>query len=124
MDQAAVPYAIATSAIRAKLEMSLDTLGLRARFRVTATADDVEHSKPDPAVFLLCARRLGLAPPRLAVFEDSVNGIEGANAAGMFSIGIVGTFPREQLSHARVLIGDFREIDCHALSRWLDGHAQ
>ena len=47
------------------------------------TADDVEHGKPAPDMFLLAARKMGVAPERCLVFEDGEPGIQAAKAAGM-----------------------------------------
>ena len=50
------------------------------------TAEDVVHGKPDPEVFLIGAKKAGVAPEKTAVFEDSFNGIRAAHAAGTFPI--------------------------------------
>jgi beta-phosphoglucomutase-like phosphatase (HAD superfamily) len=48
----------------------------------------VERVKPAPDLFLLAATRLGVAPERCVVFEDSPNGIRAARAAGMRCVAI------------------------------------
>ena len=68
--------------------LTLDQLGCRALFEVVVTAD-VVRGKPDPEVFLACARGLHASPARCAVIEDAVPGVEAANRAGMFSIALV-----------------------------------
>ena len=42
-----------------------------------------DRGKPAPDMFLLAARRMGVAPERCLVFEDAEPGIRGARAAGM-----------------------------------------
>jgi len=120
LDLARIPYAVATSAIRAKLETSLAAVGLKDRFKTVLSADDVTVSKPDPAIFLLAAKRLALEPRRIVVFEDTVNGVLAANRAGMFSVAISGTFPRDQLSGACRIIDSLREVGVPDLKRWID----
>jgi HAD superfamily hydrolase (TIGR01509 family) len=44
------------------------------------------RSDPDPEAFLLAVARLGVAPERCLVFEDTQMGIEAATAAGMASV--------------------------------------
>lgn len=44
------------------------------------------HGKPATDVFLLAARRLGLAPQKCYVFEDSPNGVQTGMAAGCVTI--------------------------------------
>jgi HAD superfamily hydrolase (TIGR01509 family) len=120
LEAARVPYAISTAAVRAKIDLSLSVLGLAHRFPIITSLDDVSAGKPDPAVFLLSAKRLGLSPDRLIVFEDSINGVVAANRAGMYSVGVTGTFTREQLSEARQVIADLRSISVPLLENWLN----
>ncbi len=44
--------------------------------------DMVKEAKPNPAIFLLAARRLGVEPEACVVLEDSFNGIKAAAAGG------------------------------------------
>jgi HAD superfamily hydrolase (TIGR01509 family) len=120
---ASIPYAIATAAARAKIDLTLATLGLADRFPIITSRDDVAAGKPDPALFLLSAKRLGLAPQRIVVFEDSINGVVAANRAGMFAIGVVGTFSREQLSRAQRVIETLDQVAPALLRKWLDGQS-
>ena len=82
--------AVASSAPRLNLEAVLEVAGIATYFEAMAAAEDVAVSKPDPAVFLLAAARLGVPPPRCVVVEDAPAGIEGARRAGMHSVGICG----------------------------------
>ena len=50
----------------------------------------VKHGKPAPDIFFYAADKMGVAPERCAVIEDSPAGIEGAVAAGMAAIGFLG----------------------------------
>ena len=52
-------------------------------FEAIAAGDEVAAKKPAPDVFLLAARRLGIAPARCLAFEDSANGLKSALGAGM-----------------------------------------
>ncbi|TWT13291.1 HAD family phosphatase [Planomicrobium sp. CPCC 101079] len=62
---------------------NLKKLGLYEYFECVKTSDDVEHVKPDPALYLLAAECLGLTPEECLVFEDSANGAMAAKRAGM-----------------------------------------
>lgn len=64
---------------------SLRAAGLLDCFedRCIVTQDDVTRSKPDPEIFLLAAKRMGIEPTACVVFEDSVLGMQGARAVGM-----------------------------------------
>ncbi len=47
------------------------------------SSDEVAAGKPAPDVYLLAASRLGVAPERCLVVEDSLNGVRAGKAAGM-----------------------------------------
>ena len=83
-----VPRAVGTSASRYDVEGLLTRTGLRARFEVVVAAEDVRRGKPDPEVYLLAARGLGVAPGHCLVFEDAVVGVRAARSAGMRAIGV------------------------------------
>ncbi len=60
-----------------------DGTGLETVFEVVVSSDEVERGKPEPDVYLEAARRLGVAPERCLVVEDSINGVRAARSAGM-----------------------------------------
>ncbi len=78
-----LPCAVASSSPRWWVEGWLNDLGLVRHFHHLTTADEVEKVKPAPDLFLLAARRLGVAAPEAVVFEDSLNGLKAAQAAGI-----------------------------------------
>lgn len=80
------PVAIASSAHREVIDAALDATGLAATFRVVVSADEVEHGKPAPDVYLVAAERLGVDPISCLVVEDSYNGVRAARAAGMTTV--------------------------------------
>jgi mannitol-1-/sugar-/sorbitol-6-/2-deoxyglucose-6-phosphatase len=61
----------------------LDALGLASAFEVIHSAEEEARGKPDPAVYLTTARKLGIEPERCIAVEDSPNGLLSAKAAGM-----------------------------------------
>lgn len=77
------PVAIASGGPRTVVHRSLEITGLAALFPVVVTADDVEHGKPAPDMFLLAAERMGVPPALCLVFEDAEPGMRAAEAAGM-----------------------------------------
>ena len=52
------------------------------------TADDVQHGKPAPDIFLEAARRLGVPEEKCCAFEDGELGLQSARAAGMTVIDV------------------------------------
>jgi beta-phosphoglucomutase len=73
----------------------LDRTGLGGEFDAVVDGNDISRSKPDPEVFLLAARRLGLAAAECLVVEDAMAGIEAGRRAGMavFGIGTLENLP-------------------------------
>ena len=83
--------AVASSSSQSALRFKLSRTGLDKPFGAHIySAELVGRGKPDPAVFLHAAGRLGIDPAGCAVVEDSVNGILAAKRAGMSAIGFVG----------------------------------
>jgi HAD superfamily hydrolase (TIGR01509 family) len=78
--------ALASSAHPEIIAATLAACGLDGTFDAVVSADDVGRGKPHPDVFLEAARRLGAAPERCVVIEDSLNGILAARAAGMVAV--------------------------------------
>jgi HAD superfamily hydrolase (TIGR01509 family) len=82
--------ALASSAPRPNIDAAFDSLAALGRYLDTVvSADEVGRGKPDPAIFLEAARRLGVPPGRCIVVEDAPAGLEGARRAGMRSIGVL-----------------------------------
>ena len=78
-----LPMAVASGGERRVVMSTLRQIGLLDVFDTLVTADDVEHGKPAPDIFLEAARRLGVPPATCIVFEDGDPGIEGARRAQM-----------------------------------------
>jgi putative hydrolase of the HAD superfamily len=78
-----LPCAIASSSPRWWVEGWLNDLGLMEHFHHLTTVDDTGKVKPDPSLFLLAAERLGVATDEAVIFEDSLNGLNAALAAGI-----------------------------------------
>lgn len=73
-----IPMAVASSGQRASVVKSLQAATLFHLFDYCITAEDVTEHKPSPEVFLTAAAKLGVAPNKCLVFEDSDEGIEAA----------------------------------------------
>ena len=73
----------------------LERVGLNGLIDALVDGNHIKASKPDPEVFLLAAKALGVAPEECVVVEDAAAGIEAARRAGMavFGIGEPGSLP-------------------------------
>lgn len=63
-------------------------LKLEKFFDAVVDGSEVERAKPDPALFLKAAQKLGIAPESCVVVEDAGAGILSARRAGMRTVGI------------------------------------
>ena len=81
-----IKYALGSASKNAPL--ILEKVGLLNRFTAIVDGNDVSKAKPDPEVFLIGAKKLGMKPENCVVVEDAIAGIQAANAAKMISIGI------------------------------------
>ncbi len=101
--QAGCKVGLATMSYCSQVQRVLSVLGLLGEFDFVASRDDVEHGKPDPEIYLLVARELGVSPQECLVIEDSPSGVKAALAAGMHVIAVSTPFTREAL-HAGGLL--------------------
>ena len=75
--------ALASSTNGGAVERQLTNAGVIDFFETRTTGEMVEHSKPDPEIYLMACRSLGLEPEQCVAVEDSANGIKSAAAAGL-----------------------------------------
>lgn len=66
----------------------LEKTKLAGKFDAVSCGLDTTKSKPDPEVFLIAAKKLGVAPCGCVVVEDSDAGIEAAKTGGMYAIAV------------------------------------
>ena len=57
--------------------------GIADYFQVVVGGDMVTHSKPNPEIYLIAGKELGVDPESTYAIEDSLNGIRSAYGAGM-----------------------------------------
>lgn len=76
-------------------------------FQVIVTGDMIEHSKPQPDIYLLACRKLDVSPEEAYAVEDSPNGIRSAYSAGMKPIMVPDMVePDEEMRKLSFLICD------------------
>ncbi len=90
---------IASSAPAQNIHRIVNLLGINNLIPDFISGDDL-LGKPDPAIFNLAAKSLGIANKACFVIEDSPLGIQAAHAARMYCVGIASTFNSKKLSAA------------------------
>ncbi len=66
----------------------LGRVGIARLFDAIVDGTKVSRAKPDPEVFVVGCKELGLEPADCVVFEDAEAGVQAALAAGMRVVGI------------------------------------
>ncbi|MEU0472882.1 HAD family hydrolase [Streptomyces olivaceus] len=105
-------YCVASSGSHERIRVGHRKTGLDRWFddgRIFSS-QDVGRGKPAPDLFLYAAERMGVAPARCVVVEDSPLGVQAAVAAGMDVYGFTGMTPAARLAGATRLFGDMGDL--------------
>ncbi|MFF0539737.1 HAD family hydrolase [Streptomyces coelicoflavus] len=107
-----VAYCVASSGSHERIRVGHRKAGLDRWFddRRIFSSQDVGRGKPAPDLFLHAAGRMGVAPERCAVIEDSLLGVQAAVAAGMDVYGFTAMTPAAKLAGATRLFADMGEL--------------
>jgi len=93
-----------SGALTDEIELGLKSLGVRELVEKIISAEDTNVSKPDPEGYLMGVEWLrpliGDAAERALVFEDSVDGIRAAKAAGLPTVAVAHSYTLPQLEEA------------------------
>ena len=103
--------AIATSGTLEKSRAVLQAAAVLYQKMVYINGNDVTHKKPNPALFLLAAERMGIEPSHCVVIEDAPNGIQAAKAAGAKCIAVTNSAGADKLQEADLICDSLKQID-------------
>lgn len=123
MAERGLALALASGSGMPVIDAVLGRFGLGGRFACVATALDDALGKPNPAVFLRTAGRLGVEPVACLVLEDSLNGCIAAKAARMRVIAVPEAHNQadERFAIADLRLGSLVELASVALDELLGG---
>jgi HAD superfamily hydrolase (TIGR01509 family) len=113
LDGLKAPFCVASSGEPARMRFTLGMTGLLPRFEGRMfSAVEVPRGKPAPDLFLHAARRMGAAPARCAVVEDTAVGVRAGAAAGMtvFGYAVMSDPDALRAAGAAHVFGDMREL--------------
>jgi beta-phosphoglucomutase len=121
-----LPLAVASGALRQEIETILSAAGLLKHFAVIISAEDVDHGKPEPEIFLKALARLNaqvedghpIDAADCLVIEDSKEGIRGARRAGMKCLAVSNSHPTELLQEANAVVRSLEEVDLALLEQF------
>ena len=113
-----VPFCVASSGPRSKIEENLRTTNLYPHFvDKIFSAYEVKSWKPDPGLFLAAANHFGVAPRDCIVVEDSFVGVSAGIAANMTVLGLDVAVDSGSLSMASEVFGSLDEIHDYFVSQ-------
>ncbi len=118
LQRAGFRQAVASSAPQANIDVLLDVTRLRPFFDAVVSAARLP-GKPDPAVYLEAARRLGVVPARCVVVEDATAGVEGARRAGMRCIAVTTTNSAANLAAADLVVDSLEMVSAETFAKLL-----
>jgi beta-phosphoglucomutase len=111
--------AIGSSAPRRNIDLILRMTQTAPLFSAVVAMEDTRRGKPDPEVFLLGAKQIGVLPERCIVLEDAPAGIQAAKAGKMRAVGVtfVGHHPAEklQVAGADLVVKSLEEVSVNRL---------
>jgi HAD superfamily hydrolase (TIGR01509 family) len=117
---AGIPAWVVSSSYHAWVDGHLARLGIAGLFDRTVCREDAARAKPFPDLYLKACELAGVEPCDAVALEDSVNGLEAANAAGLLSVAVPNKLTaRLDLSHAHCAIASLEELSVDILSIWL-----
>ena len=113
-----LPLAVASGALRDEIETILTTAGLINHFKAIVSAEDVEHGKPEPEIFLKALAALNqqnngraIAAADCIVIEDSKEGVRGARRAEMKVLAVTNSHPAELLNEATAVVKSLEDVE-------------
>jgi beta-phosphoglucomutase-like phosphatase (HAD superfamily) len=103
---------VGTAGDRHNIAFAYGNLKMDVAPLATVGGDEGLPGKPEPAIFLEVARRIGANPAQCIVFEDAPLGIEAARRAGMRAVGICTSHSADELAGPHVLAhaADYTEL--------------
>lgn len=106
-----VPFCVASSGPRKKIEENLQTTNLYPHFAGKIFSGyEIGSWKPDPGLFLLAARHFGVAPEECVVVEDSFVGVSAGIAANMTVLALDAAVDPGGLAMADRIFGSLDEM--------------
>ncbi|PJJ76208.1 HAD superfamily hydrolase (TIGR01509 family)/beta-phosphoglucomutase family hydrolase [Thermoflavifilum aggregans] len=117
-----IPIAVATSAMPENIQFALEHLPITSYIDVIVDSSQVKHGKPAPDLYWLAAEKIKVQPQKCMVFEDSLHGVQGARAAGMYVVAITTSHGAEAFPHAHQVIHDYAGLSHEKLYNWIKHH--
>ena len=105
--------AVGTSSSEIAANQRLKQVGIDHFFELIVGEEHVANHKPDPEVYLTCAKLLGVESPACVVIEDALNGLMAAQAAGIASVGVQTSYVNSSTlaEQANLVVDSLEEVN-------------
>lgn len=104
---AGVPIGVASSSPLRLIQAVLEALNIRSYFDVISSAETEDYGKPHPAVFINCAKKMGLSSDNCLIIEDSPAGV----IAGLAAKARVIAVPENHLKSHPIMEVTFKKLN-------------
>jgi HAD superfamily hydrolase (TIGR01509 family) len=115
-----IPFTIATSSNKENVELYFKKFKLQEWFdfdKITFT-DGTFKGKPNPDIYLIAAKKIGVDIKKCVVFEDTKSGVKSGYTAGAKVIGMIAGRNKEDIlkfEKVEFVINDFTEVNIEKL---------
>jgi beta-phosphoglucomutase len=113
-------FALVTSSNRITQHEFIRKFKLGKYFKVLLSCNDIKNPKPHPDPYIKAIKKLKVKKDECFVIEDSLAGITAAKRAGIFCVGLAGTFPISKLEIADKII---KRVSYNSLRQIIDKNA-
>ncbi len=95
---------LVTSTPRKHTQHLLKIFNLENTFKAIVTLDDVENAKPAPDPYILALKKSSINHTEAITVEDSIAGIKSSMAAKIKTVGLIGTYKKEDINFADLTV--------------------
>ncbi len=113
------PMIVVSGALRHEIQLILKRGKINRYFRGIVSSEDVKNGKPDAECYkkgLALLKRLPafkkkpLQPSECVAIEDSIHGVESAQAAGMKCVAVTNSYSKAKLAHADLVVRSLKGL--------------
>jgi beta-phosphoglucomutase family hydrolase len=124
LNENGIKTAIASSAPLDNIEIIIKGLKIDNYFQAIAHGTEVSEGKPNPQIFLLAAKKLGVSPGNCVVIEDAIAGVAAAKTAGMKCVAVTNSHHQESLKKADLIVDTLAKVSIKELAGLFDNNAK
>jgi HAD superfamily hydrolase (TIGR01509 family) len=105
---------------QATMDLVVDQLGIRDRFRAVLSGEAFPQAKPDPTMLQNLARQLCVPPEGCVVVGEAPAGVEAARRAGMRCLAVANARPRDDLYAADRIVDEMSGLTVETFNQLVE----